>query len=92
MVRTTGEGFLWKSDWPSRRKNGQCDPVKGGHRRTGERSRGGTRERKVVVGASHHQAYFLGYCEDLGGTQLSEWAERISTMSRKGTSDCMIST
>lgn len=72
MVRTRGEGFLWKSEWPSRRKNGQCYPVKGGHRGTGEKSHGGTRERKIEVAASHHQAYFLGCCEDLGGMQLLE--------------------
>lgn len=50
-------------------KNGQCYPVKGGHQMIDEKSRDGTLERKIEVGASHHQAYFLGCCEDLGGMQ-----------------------
>lgn len=78
MARTRGEVFLWSRGWPSRRKDGYCYPVKGGHRRTGGKSHGGTLEKKQrEVVASHHQACCLGCCEDLGGMQL--W-ERKQTM------------
>lgn len=55
MARTRVEGFQWKSGLPSQRMDGQCDPVKGGRRSTGERSPDGTRERKAA--ASHHRVY-----------------------------------
>lgn len=41
--------------------------MKGGHRSTGEKSRGGTLEKEEV---SHHRVWWLDCCEDLGGTQL----------------------
>lgn len=68
MAQTRVAAFPCQTEWLlNQKKDDQSYPVKGGRRSTGEKSPGGTREK---VGVSHHQAWKLDCCEDLGGTQL----------------------